>query len=95
MDKAATDGIVTIVQLLAKSADDSRLSPMQVHVLNQNVEALLKHDSDEFVRTFLGMVKEAHGVLTPNVVQKLAGGIYRPGPRGTQLTLRSVARHRR
>ncbi len=73
MDKAATDSILTIVQLLAKSADDKRLRPMDAHVVNQNVEALLKHDSDEFVRTFLGMVKQAHGVLKPNVAEKLAG----------------------
>jgi len=73
MDKAATDSILTIVQLLAKIADHSHLSPMQAHVFNQNVEALLKHDSDEFVRTFLGMVKDAHSVLTPNVAEKLAG----------------------
>jgi len=73
MDKAATDSILTIAQLLAKSADHSRLSPMNAHVLNQNVEALLKHDSDEFVRSFLGMVKDAHDVLTPNAAQKIAG----------------------
>jgi hypothetical protein len=51
MDKAASDYILTIVQLLAKSADHSHLSPIRANVLNRNVEALLQYDGDEFVRT--------------------------------------------
>ena len=73
MDKAATDHVLTIVRLLAKGADDRRLAPAQVNILNQNVETLIKYDTDNFVREFLGRVKDAHGVLTPNVSGKLAG----------------------
>ena len=42
MDQAAIDYVLTIVQLLAKGADDRRLSPMKVNILNQNVEALTR-----------------------------------------------------
>lgn len=59
LDKAAVDQILTIVHLLAKGADDRRLSPMQVSVLGQNIEALIKHDSDGFVREFLARVRDA------------------------------------
>jgi hypothetical protein len=73
MDQAAIDYVLTIVQLLAKGADDRRLSPMKVDILNQNVEALTNYDSDEFVCRFLAMVRDATGVLTPNVSAKLIG----------------------
>jgi hypothetical protein len=72
MNKGATDHVLTIVRLLAKGADDSRLSPNEVDALNQNITALLQQDRDDLVRAFLGAVKEAEGVLTPNVAQKLA-----------------------
>jgi hypothetical protein len=72
MNKGATDHVLTIVRLLAKGADDSRLSPSEVDTLNHNVTALLQQDRDDFVRAFLAAVKEAEGVLTPNVAQKLA-----------------------
>lgn len=71
MDQAAIDYILTIVQLLAKGADDRRLSSMRVNILNQNIEALTSYDSDEFVCKFLAMVRDATGVLTPTVGQKL------------------------
>lgn len=71
LDKAAIDQILMIVHLLAKGAVDTRLSPEQISVLGQNVEALIKHDSDGFVREFLARVRDAHGVLTPNVSGKL------------------------
>ena len=73
LDDAAIDRILTIVHLLAQGADDKRLSPNRVHALNRNVEALVQHDSDQFVRRFLAAVRDAHGVLTPNVGRKLAG----------------------
>jgi hypothetical protein len=72
LDDAAVDRILTIVQLLAKAADDRRLAVLQADVLNKNVEALIMYDSDEFVRRFLVMVKAGTGVLTPNVSGKLA-----------------------
>jgi hypothetical protein len=71
MDQAAIDYVLTIVQLLAKGADDRRLSPMHVNILNRNVEALTSYDSDQFVCKFLGMVRHAQGVLTPNIATKL------------------------
>jgi hypothetical protein len=40
MNKGATDHVLTIVRLLAKGADDSRLSPSEVNILNHNVTAL-------------------------------------------------------
>jgi hypothetical protein len=73
LDDAAIDRILTIVQLLAQGADDKRLSPNRLHALNQHVEALIQHGSDEFVRRFLAAVRDAHGVLTPNVSEKLNG----------------------
>jgi hypothetical protein len=71
LDDAAVDRILTIVQLLAKAADDRRLAVLQADVLNKNVEALIMYDSDEFVRRFLVMVKSGTRVLTPNVSGKL------------------------
>lgn len=73
LDDAAVDRILSIVHLLAKSADDRRLGPVQRNLLEQNIEALIKHDSDGFVRQFLARVRDAHGVLTPTVGQKLLG----------------------
>ncbi len=73
LDDVAIDRILTIVQLLAQGADDKRLSPNRVHALNQHVEALIQHDSDQFVREFLARVRDAHGVLIPNVSGKLIG----------------------
>src|ERR1700676_5087918 len=67
MDQPAIDYVLTIVQLLAKGVDNRRLSPMKVNILNQNIEALTNYDSDEFICKFLAMVKNATGVLTPNV----------------------------
>jgi hypothetical protein len=72
MDQAAIDYVLTIVQLLAKSADDRRLSPMRVNILNHDIEALMNYDSDEFVCKFLAMVRDARGVLTPNIATKLS-----------------------
>jgi hypothetical protein len=72
MDQAAIDYVLMIVQLLAKGADDRRLSPMRVNILNQNIEALTNYDSDEFVCKFLSMVRHARGVLTPNIATKLS-----------------------
>jgi hypothetical protein len=65
LGKAAADQILTIVHLLAKGADHQRLSPMNTQALNQNVEALIQHDGDDFVRAFLARVRDATGVLTP------------------------------
>jgi hypothetical protein len=73
MNKGATDHVLTIVRLLAKGADNSRLSPSEVDILNQNVIALIQHDRDDLVRDFLAAMKEADGVLSQNVAQKLAG----------------------
>ena len=73
MNKGATDHVLTIVRLLAKGADGSRLSPNEIDILNQNVTALIQQDRDDLVRAFLAAVKEAEGVLTPNVAQRLAG----------------------
>ncbi len=86
LGKAAADQILTIVHLLAKGADHQRLSPVNTHALNQNVEALIQHDHalnqnvealiqhdcDDFVRAFLARVRDATGVLTPHVAQKLS-----------------------
>jgi hypothetical protein len=72
MDQPTTDYVLTIVQVLAKGADHNRLSPMRVDHLNKNVEALTGYDSDEFVCKFLAMVRDAHGVLTPNIATKLS-----------------------
>jgi hypothetical protein len=58
------------------SGNDSpgpRLSPSEVDILNQNVIALIQHDRDDLVRDFLAAMKEADGVLSQNVAQKLAG----------------------
>jgi hypothetical protein len=44
-----------------------------VDILNRNVTALIQHDREDLVRDFLAAMKEADGVLTPNVAQKLAG----------------------
>jgi hypothetical protein len=46
LDDADIDRILTIVHLLARGADDKSLPPMLVNALNQNVEALIKYDSD-------------------------------------------------
>ena len=79
LGKAAADQILKIVHLLAKGADHQRLSPVNTQALNQNVEALIQHDGDDFVRAFLARVRDATGVLTPHVAQKLSP--Y-PGRRG-------------
>jgi hypothetical protein len=71
MDQAAIDYVLTVVQVLAKGADDRRLSIMKVNILNHNGEALANYDSDEFVCKFLAMVRDATGVLTSNVGGKL------------------------
>jgi hypothetical protein len=63
MNKGATDHVLTIVRLLAKGADDSRLSPNEVDLLNQNVTALIQQERDDLVRAFLAAVKEAEGVI--------------------------------
>ena len=57
LDDGAMDRILTIIQLLAQGADDKRLSHNRVHALNQNVEALIQDDSDQFVREFLARVR--------------------------------------
>jgi hypothetical protein len=71
LGKAAADQILKIVHLLAKGADHQRLSPVNTQALNQNVEALIQH-GDDFVRAFLARVRDATGVLTPHVAQKLS-----------------------
>ena len=71
MDKAATDHVLKIVRLLAKGADHSRLSSTQVNILNQNVDALIAYEGDQFVCRFLAVVRDATAVLTPNVGGKL------------------------
>jgi hypothetical protein len=35
-----------MIQLLAKGADNQRPAPMQVNILNQHVDALIKYDSE-------------------------------------------------
>jgi hypothetical protein len=64
------DQILMVVQLLAKSADDRRLSLMETYTLRGSVEALRQHESDDFVKHFLAAIKDAHGVLTRNKSQK-------------------------
>jgi hypothetical protein len=71
MDDKVRDIIFTIVKLLAKAATLTRLSPMEADILNRNVEALLPFEGEEFIHTLLGMIKEAHGVLTADVSGKL------------------------
>ena len=72
MDKAATDLVLSIVHILAKGANHS-VSPAQENVFNQNVDELIKYADDDFVREFLGRVKDAHGVLSVGVSQKIRG----------------------
>jgi hypothetical protein len=72
MDQAATNHVLTIVQMLAKGATHKRLSPIQIDIFNKNVEELTNYDSDEFVCMLLAMVRDATGVLTPNVATKLS-----------------------
>jgi hypothetical protein len=52
MNKGATDHVLTIVRLVAKGADESRLSPNEVDLLNQNVTVLIQQDRDDLVRAF-------------------------------------------
>jgi hypothetical protein len=40
-NKGPTDHLLTIIRLIAKGADDSRLSPNEVDFLNQNVTAVM------------------------------------------------------
>jgi len=72
LDDAAIDRILTIVHLLAKGADYHRLSPAERDVLEQNIEALIKHDRDGFIREFLASVRDATGALSPAVGEKLS-----------------------
>jgi len=72
MDQTTIDYVLAIVQLLAKGADERRLSPMRVNILNLNIEALTNYDRDEFVCKFLARVREATGVLSPNIATKLS-----------------------
>jgi hypothetical protein len=65
--------VVTVVQLLAKSADASRLSPIQADVLKKNIEVLIEHDEDETVRKLLAAIRDAKSVLSPNLQERLAG----------------------
>jgi hypothetical protein len=89
------DRILTIIQLLAKSADDKRLPPLQAKVLNQSIEALIQYD-DEFVRRFLAMVRGAHGVLIPDVSAVKRGKCRRPESKimSTSAANRSYPQHR-
>jgi hypothetical protein len=52
----------------SRKADNSRLSPSEADILNQNVIALIQHDRDDLAPA----MKEADGVLSQNVAQKLA-----------------------
>jgi hypothetical protein len=72
LNKEAAAQILTIVKVLAKSAGHQGVRPLEAQILNQNVEALIQHDSDDFVRAFLAMVREAHGVLDLKVEKKLS-----------------------
>ena len=72
MDKEATVQVLAIVELLANGADHNRLAPNEESSLNQNVTALMQHDGDDFVRSFLAALKLASDVLTPDAIQKLA-----------------------
>jgi hypothetical protein len=72
MNKGATDHVLLIIRLLAKGADDSRLSRSEVDALNHNDTSLLQQDRDDLIRAFLAAMNEAEGVLTPNVARKLA-----------------------
>jgi len=72
MDQAATGMMLTIVSLLAECAVDERLNLAKRAILNHNVEALIAHDSDEFVRKFLAATSKATGVLTARVGRKLS-----------------------
>jgi hypothetical protein len=65
LEDAAVDRILSVVHVLAKGADDRRLSPVQRNLLELNIDALIKHDSDGFVREFLARVRDAHGCSPP------------------------------
>jgi hypothetical protein len=73
MDQNASKYVMAVVQLLANSADHSRLTPTQVDVLNQSVNELCKYDADEFVRRLLATLRDAHDVLTSDTAKRLAG----------------------
>jgi hypothetical protein len=72
MNKAVIEGILAIVDLLAKGASDHLLSPEQKSSLCRSVEILIGEDSDAFVREFLAMVRGAGDVLGPDVTMKLS-----------------------
>jgi hypothetical protein len=76
MEEKAADMIFTIVRMLSKAADSARLKPLDADALNRNVEALMLFDTDEFVRTFLAIVKDARGVLSRAVSNKLKAAGY-------------------
>jgi hypothetical protein len=72
MDTEVSEKIITIVQLLARSADYRHLDPTRANVLVDNIEALIKLDGDEFVRKFLAAIREAKSLLSPNLQSKLS-----------------------
>jgi hypothetical protein len=64
--------IAATAKVSSAIASFRRLSSHSLAALNQNVEALIQHDGDDFVRAFLARVRDATGVLTPHVAQKLS-----------------------
>jgi hypothetical protein len=72
MNKAVTEGILAIVDLLAKGASDHLLSPEQKSALCRSVEILIGEDGDAFVREFLAVVRGVGDVLSPDMVTKLS-----------------------
>jgi predicted nucleic acid-binding OB-fold protein len=52
--------------LLAQGSEYQRLKQTELTTLNQAVDALIKHDSDEFIRHFLAALRNAGNLGGPN-----------------------------
>lgn len=72
MNKAVVEGILAIVDLLAKGGGDRQLSPEQKSALCHNIEVLIDEDNDAFVREFLAVVRGVGDVLGPDLAAKLS-----------------------
>jgi hypothetical protein len=70
MNEEASAQVLTILHLLAKGARYDNLSAEQLKVLNENVEALMKQDTDPFVRDVLVRLKDARALNT-GLLEKL------------------------
>jgi hypothetical protein len=65
MDQPAIDYVLTIVQLLAKGADDRRLSPMKVNILNHNHRGAYELRQRRVYLQVFGDGEECHGRAHP------------------------------